>query len=129
MDKPIEEWLRRFRGMGPDKINNAWSAKAGDDLSWRHEAYFHAASAERMKLLGHMAIDLDDETRKSLCRQADSILKNLNRHLEDRPEQWGVIEAKAQETTQYYEKYGSRTARYYMFEQGMIDELGDKKAG
>ena len=127
MDKPIEEWLRRFRGMGPEKIVSAWSAKANEDLSWQEEANFHAAAAERMKQLGNMAVDLDEDTRISLCRQAMTILNRLQRCHADNPETLDLIEESVSRSTDYYQKFGTRTARYYMFEQGMIDELGDRK--
>jgi len=78
VDKTITEWGRRFRGMTPKETQQAWAAKAANDVSWAQESNFHAAAAERMKQLGNMAIDLDDDTRKDLCRQANDILARLN---------------------------------------------------
>ena len=127
MDKSIPEWQRRFRGMKPKDVENAWSAKAANDVSWTQECYFHAAAAERMKQLGNMAIDLDDDVRQKLCLQAKSILDRLQRHLSEEPEKLDVIRKHTAESDAYYAKFGTRTARYYMFEQGVISELGDRK--
>lgn len=97
MDKTIPEWLRRFRGMKPEQMYNAWESKAKVDLTWTQECNFHAAAAERMKQLGNMAIDLDDKTREKLCQQADDIIKQLQRHLKNKPEQLAEIDAAVQE--------------------------------
>ena len=127
MDKPIEEWLRRFRGMPAEQITDAWKAKASEDLSWTQEVNYHVAVAERMKQLGNMAIDLDDDTRKELCRQANSILSKLQKHLNDDPDRKKEIAGVIKKSDAYFKKYGSRTARYYMFEQGVINDLGDRR--
>ncbi|MEE9313320.1 MAG: hypothetical protein V3V02_01605 [Rhizobiaceae bacterium] len=127
MDKPISEWTKRFRGMPADQITESWKAKAADKLSWTLLANFHVAAAERMKQLGHMAIDLDEDTRLKLCREANSILSQLQRHLVDRPEQLAEIDEVVKKSDAYFDKYGSRTARYYMYEQGVINDLGDRR--
>lgn len=127
MDKPIEDWLHRLRGMDDQKIVSAWKARAKDDLTWQREANFHAAAAERMKQLGNMAIDLDDKVRLNLCRQAEAILDRLQRHLSETPDRFNAISSYADERDAYYQKYGTRTSRYYMFEQGLINELGDRQ--
>lgn len=127
VDKPIEEWKRRLKGMAPEKLKDAWSAKAHDDWSWTNEANFHVAAADRMKQLGNMAIDLDDDVRKDLCRQAQDILSRLQKHLHSKPDHLIEIQDFVEKSDAYFEKFGSRTARYYMFEQGVIDELGDRK--
>ncbi|MEM9733763.1 MAG: hypothetical protein AAF903_09820 [Pseudomonadota bacterium] len=129
MDKPIDEWLRRLRGMDDVRIIAAWEARAKEDLSWTQEPNFHAAAAERMKQLGNMGIDLDDDVRVTLCRKAQSILKRLKHYLRETPELFTPIGEHAQKQDAYYEEYGTRTARYYMFEQGMMDELGDRTLG
>lgn len=127
MDKPIDEWKRRFRGMPADQLQNAWSAKASSDLSWTQECNFHAAVAHRLKQLGNMSIDLDEDVRLKLCIQAESILERLHNHLRDQPEKLAVVKDSIAESDAYFKKFGSKTARYYMFEQGVIDELGDRK--
>ena len=127
MEKPIDEWLRRFRGMPADQITNAWKAKASEDLSWTQEVNYHVAAAERMKQLGNMAIDLDDDIRKDLCRQANSIIHRLQRHLEDEPDRLEEIADVVEKSNAYFKKFGSRTARYYMYEQGVINDLGDRR--
>ena len=80
MDKPIDEWKRRFRGMEPKALTHAWATRADDELSWTHECNFHAAVADRLKQIGNLAIDLDDDTRLKLCMQAKSILARLQNH-------------------------------------------------
>ncbi len=127
MDKPITEWSQRFRGMPPEQICNSWKAKAKDDLSWTLLANFHVAAAERMKMLGNMAIDLDDDVRKKLCRDANDILHRLRKHLSDQPDRLNEIEQVVSESDAYYQKYGTKTARYYMYEQGVINDLGDRR--
>lgn len=127
MDKPIDEWKRRFRGMPADQLQNAWSAKAASDLSWTQECNFHAAVAHRLQQLGNMSIDLDENVRHKLCIQAESILERLHNHLRDQPEKLAMVKESIAESDAYFKKFGSRTARYYMFEQGVIDELGDRK--
>ena len=52
MDKPIDEWKRRFRGMEPKTLHNAWSAKAEDEVTWTQQCNFHAAVAQRFKQIG-----------------------------------------------------------------------------
>lgn len=113
--------------MRPEQILKSWASKSADQTSWTEECNFHAAAAERMKLLGNMAIDLDDATRLKLCRQAQDIFKRLTAHLEDTPEKLDPIKSVREETDVYYQKFGTRTARYYMYEQGVIDEWGDQK--
>ncbi|MEL6783946.1 MAG: hypothetical protein AAFO61_05920 [Pseudomonadota bacterium] len=129
VDKPIEDWLRRLRGMDEQRIVAAWEARAKEDLSWTQEPNFHAAAAERMKQLGNMAIDLDDDVRVSLCRRAQSILKRLKHYLRETPELFTPIGEHADTQDDFYAEYGTRTARYYMFEQGVMDELGDRVIG
>ena len=126
LDKPISEWQRRLRGMSPDKLTDAWSAKAEVELTWTQEANFHVAAAERMKQLGNMAIDLDDATRLKLCRKANDILARLQAHLRDRPEHLAEIAGVIAHSNAYHSAFGTRTARYYMYEQGVIDILGDR---
>ncbi len=126
MDKPIEEWKRRFRGMEAATLRNAWSAKAKVDLSWTQECNFHAAVAHRLKQIGNMAIDLDEDARLELVIQANSILKRLRFDLRNEPEKLATVQASIADWDKYFAKFGSRTARYYMYEQGVIDELGDR---
>ena len=129
MDKPIDEWKRRFRGMEPETLTNAWSAKANDELSWKHECNFHAAVAHRLKQIGNMAIDLDDDTRHKLVVQATAITERLHNHLRDEPEKLATIQKSIADADAYFAKFGSKTARYYMYEQGVIDALGDRLIG
>jgi len=129
MGKPIEEWKRRFRGMDPDTLHNAWSVKAKDKLSWTEECNFHTAVAHRLKQIGNMAIDLDEDTRLKLCHQANVILNRLQNHLRSEPEKLATVQNSIAESESYFAKYGSKTARYYMYEQGVIDELGDRLIG
>ena len=129
MDKSIDEWKRRFRGMEPEQLKSAWSVKAKDDVSWKEECNFHAAVAYRLKQLGNMAIDLDEETRLKLCIQANAILERLTNHLQQEPEKLLPIQDSIAESDAYFEKFGTKTARYYMFEQGVIDEWGDRLLG
>ncbi|NKB52156.1 MAG: hypothetical protein GKR97_08040 [Rhizobiaceae bacterium] len=126
MDKPIEEWKRRFRGMEAITLLNAWSAKAEVDLSWTQECNFHAAVAHRLKQIGNMAIDLDEDVRLELVVHANSILNRLKFDLRNEPQKMAIVEASIAEWDGYFQKFGSRTARYYMYEQGVIDELGDR---
>ncbi len=113
--------------MPAKQITDAWKAKACEDLSWTQEVNYHVAAAERMKQLGNMAIDMDDDTRKELCRQANSILTKLQRHLDDEPERLKEIAKVVKKSDAYFKKFGSRTARYYMFEQGVINDMGDRR--
>ena len=126
MDKSIDEWKRRFRGMESAQLENAWQVKAADDVSWVEDCNFHAAVADRLKQLGHMAIDLDEKTRLKLCRRANDILAQLEKHLRDAPSKQENIAQWTADADAYYSKYGSKTARYYMYEQGVIDRLGDR---
>ena len=129
MDKPIEEWKRRFRGMEAVTLRNAWSVKAKDKLSWTEECNFHAAVAHRLKQIGNMAIDLDEDTRLALVVEADSILRRLQAGLRNEPGKLAKVRDSIADSDVYFTKFGSRTARYYMFEQGVIDELGDRLIG
>ena len=126
MDKPIEEWKRRFRGMEAETLKNAWSVKAKDDLSWTQECNFHVAVAHRLKQIGNMAIDLDEDSRLELVIEANSILDRLQAKLRNEPVKLAEVRESIAESDTYFTKFGSRTARYYMFEQGVIDELGDR---
>ena len=127
MDKPIDEWKRRFRGMPAEQLHNAWLAKAASDLSWTQECNFHAAVAHRLQQLGNMSIDLDEGMRHKLCVQAQSILERLHNHLSDKPEKLATVNESIAASDAYFKKFGSKTARYYMFEQGVIDEMGDRR--
>jgi hypothetical protein len=129
MDKPIDEWKRRFRGMEPEALQNAWSVKAKQDVSWTEECNFHAAVAHRFKQIGNMAIDLDEDTRLMLCQQANVILKRLQSHLRNEPEKLATVRKSIAESDKYFTKFGTKTARYYMYEQGVIDVLGDRMIG
>jgi len=129
VDKPIEEWKRRFRGMEAVTLRNAWSVKAKDKLSWTEECNFHAAVAHRLKQIGNMAIDLDEDTRLALVVEADSILRRLQAGLRNEPGKLAKVRDSIADSDVYFTKFGSRTARYYMFEQGVIDELGDRLIG
>ncbi len=126
MDKPVLEWQRRLRGMEPAPLKAAWQAKASHDLSWTEEANYHLAVAERMKQLGYLAIDLEDDVRTDLCRQANDIVNRLRRHLAEDVDKLEQIDSVIASSDVYYEKFGKRTARYYMYEQGVIDVLGDR---
>ncbi|MEM8749264.1 MAG: hypothetical protein AAGF28_03115 [Pseudomonadota bacterium] len=126
MEKPIDEWKKRLKGLGSEELTSVWEEKSSKELSWLEEINFHFAAAERMKQLGHMAIDLEDEARKRLCRQANYIVERLQEHLQDDEDRREKLNAIAAKSDAYYEKFGSKTARYYMFEQGVIDEFGDK---
>lgn len=129
MDKPISEWKRRFRGMEARALENAWSAKADDDVSWVQQSNFHAAVAQRFKQIGNMAIDLDEGERKTLCHRGNAILHRLELHLRGEPHKWAEVQQAVSEEDAYFAQYGSKTARYYMYEQGVIDELGDRQPG
>ena len=129
MDKPIAEWKRHLRGMEAEKLLKNWKMRAKSKISWVEECNYHVAAAERMKQLGNMAIDLDDDSRKNLCIQATEILEKLQDSLSDKPHKLAEIDEVASHSDAYYEKFGTRTARYYMYEQGVIDLLGDRKAG
>ena len=129
MDKPIAEWKRHLRGMEAEKLIKNWEIRAKSKISWTEECNYHVAAAERMKQLGNMAIDLDDEVRKKLCMQATEILEKLQDCLAEKPHKLAEIDEVACHSDAYYEKFGTKTARYYMYEQGVIDLLGDRKAG
>ena len=129
MDKPIEEWKRRFRGMEAETLRNAWSVKAKDAVTWTEECNFHAAVAHRFKQIGNMAIDLDEDARLSLVIEGEAILERLQKDLRNEPSKLAIIRDSVAESDVYFKKFGSRTARYYMFEQGVIDELGDRLIG
>lgn len=129
MEMPITEWKSRLRGMDVDALMKTWSERADDEVSWNSEINFHVAAAERMKQLGNMAIDLDDATRKKLQRQAEHILSRLERNLSDNPEHLAEVQEIVSHSEAYYAKYGRPTARHYMYEQGVIDLLGDRIAG
>ncbi len=126
LDKPIDEWKRRFRGMEPEQLLNAWSAKAKDRVSWSEDSNFHAAVAERFRQIGNMAIDLDEDQRLELCKRGNIILDRLQNVLKDEPSKLEPIRECVASSDAYFEKFGSRTARYYMYEQGVIDEWGDR---
>lgn len=128
VEKPIQEWKNRLRGLDAQPLIDAWRKRAGDSASWMDDVNFHVAAAERMKQLGFMAIDLDDDVRKVLNDQAHSILEKLQRQLHDDPERLAEIQEITSHSDAYYEKYGKLTARYYMYEQGIIDLLGDRIA-
>ncbi len=129
MDRPIAEWKQQLRGMDADQLMKTWEFRAKSKISWVEEGYYHAAAAERMKQLGNMAIDLDDDVRIELCNQATEILEKLQDSLAEKPEKLAEIDEMASHSDAYYEKFGTKTARYYMYEQGLIDLLGDRKAG
>ncbi len=129
MDRSVSEWQRRLRGMEPTPLTESWKAKANNEFSWTDESNYHLAVAERMKQLGYLAIDLDDEVRTTLCRQANDIINRLRRHLAEDIDKLEEIENVTESSNVYYEKFGKRTARYYMYEQGVIDILGDRLVG
>lgn len=129
MDKSVSEWQRRLRGMEPAPLMAAWKSKASSEHSWTDESNYHLAVAERMKQLGYLAIDLDDEVRKDLCRHANEIVARLQRHLAENVDKLEEIESVTESSNVYYEKFGKKTARYYMYEQGVIDILGDRLVG
>ncbi len=129
MDKPVSEWKKKLRGMCAKATEDAWRAKAGSDVSWKQEINFHVACAERMRQLGNMAIDIDEKLRKALCIQANEILARVEDELMSDGERLSEIEEMIQQSDAYYETYGTRTARYYMYEQGLIDVLGDRLDG
>ena len=129
MDRPIEEWKPRFRGMEPKALNKTWASRADDDMSWVHECNFHAAVADRLKQIGNLAIDIDDDARQKLCMQANSIVSRLQNHLRNEPAKLTTIQESIAASDEYFAKYGTKTARYYMYEQGVIDELGDRLMG
>ena len=128
MDKPLLEWERRLRGMDEVAVLDAWEKKSRDDSTWTREPRWYAAVAARMKQLGNMAIDLDDNTRKTLVRTAAEIVERLERQLEDgRAPLLNEIRDLHRERDEFDRKFGTKTARYYMYEQGVIDVLGDKQ--
>jgi len=126
MDKPIDEWQQRLRGMDADQLNQVWRSKADDEVSWREEANFHMAAAERMKLLGFMAADLDEDTRKKLRIQAQVILDQLNQQFDGNTIRTDEFRTVAEASDKYFAAFGTPTARHYMYEQGLIDLLGDR---
>ena len=129
MDRPIADWKSHMRGMDAEKLMKNWEMRSKSKISWTDECNYHFAAAERMKQLGNMAIDLDDEVRKRLCSQAMGILEKLQNSLADQPKKLTELEEISIHSDAYYEKFGTRTARYYMYEQGVIDLLGDRKVG
>ena len=72
------------------------------------------------------AIDLDEDARLKLCVQANSILQRLQNHLRNESEKLAIVQQSIAASDAYFAKFGSKTARYYMYEQGVIDELGDR---
>ncbi|EFL90371.1 hypothetical protein [Ahrensia sp. R2A130] len=128
MDKPLLEWQRRLRGMDEATLLEAWKKKSKDDGAWTREPGWFAVVAARMKQLGNMGIDLDDDTRKTLCRTAIEIINRLEHQLADaRAPLLNEIRDLHSERDEFDQKFGTKTARYYMYEQGIIDVLGDKQ--
>ena len=83
----------------------------------------------KFKQIGNMAIDLNEDERQSLCLRGNAIISRLQNHLRAEPEKWHVVAEAVLNDDEYFAKFGSKTARYYMFEQGIIDELGDRLNG
>jgi hypothetical protein len=64
-----------------------------------------------------------------MCRQANDIVNQLRRHLAEDIDKLEEIDNVTESSNVYYEKFGKKTARYYMYEQGVIDVLGDRLVG
>lgn len=126
VERPISEWQARLRGMNVDQLMNAWSAKADDAQSWRQEANFHLAVAERMKLLGFMSADLEKDERKNIRIQAADIIEKLQQIFANEPHRVEEFAVVTKASDDYYNAFGTPTARHYMYEQGIIDLLGDR---
>ncbi len=126
MDRSITDWQDRMRGLDADELRNSWEIRSKVDRSWQEETNYHFAVAERMKQLGNMAIDLDDKTRVKLCRQAEEIVEKLQQHMVSKPQKIAEMEKISKESDAYHKAFGTKTARYYMYEQGIIDLLGDR---
>lgn len=127
MERPYKEWVSRLRGTQPDALLAAWQVRARRTGTYEREAEYHLAVAERMRQLGNMAIDLDDKTRRHLCRQANEIVDRLTEALADDESRSSFMKRTVETSEAYFRDYGKKSARYYMYEQGLIDELGDRK--
>ena len=128
MDKPLLEWQRRLRGMDEATLLEAWKKKSQDKSAWTREPGWFAVAAARMKQLGNMGIDLDDDTRRTLCRTGAEIVDRLENQLtEAKASLRNEIRDLHAERDEFDQKFGTKTARYYMYEQGIIDVLGDKQ--
>lgn len=126
MQRAFEECERRLRGLDPSGLLRVWEARAKRDSTWLQESAFHLAAAERLKQIAHMGIDLDEEERRRLCRRADAILERLRRVSKGDPGKLEAMEEIVRRSDAYHRTYGAKSARHYMYEQGVIDALGDR---
>ena len=128
MERPYQEWVKRLRGTEPEPLLSAWQIRARCSGTFEREADYHLAVAERLRQLGNMAVDLDDQTRRDLCRQGNAIVDRLTEALGDDATRSTFVRETVEKSDAYFRDYGKKSARYYMYEQGVIDELGDRRS-
>ena len=124
MESAYEHWSRQLRGIAPDTLLQSWEVKSRSSASWTLDAAYHLAVAERFRRIGNMALDLSDIERQNMCRRGETILARLRAALADDPRRLAIVDAIVDRANNYYRTYGSRSARHYMFERGVIDSLG-----
>ncbi|MEL6920174.1 MAG: hypothetical protein AAFO77_04000 [Pseudomonadota bacterium] len=126
MDRPLSDWQHRLRGVPHTALLSMWAQSAQSKTSYLQQPNFHLAAAERMRRLAHMAIDLADDERIDLLARGEAILQSLvdtHRHDERFMRQLGDVKA---ENDRYFDRFGTKTARTYMYDQGLIDLVGDR---
>lgn len=115
-----------LRSMKPDEVGGAWSRGRDEGLVYWRQVNYQAATIDRLNQLGYLATGLDEGAREKCRGLAEAIAKHL-RSWDVDPRVLKLLDTAIKSSMEYYNFGGSSdTTRAYMFENGMIDELGAK---
>ncbi|MEL6746073.1 MAG: hypothetical protein AAFO68_11515, partial [Pseudomonadota bacterium] len=96
--------------------------------SYLQEPNYHIAVAERMRNLAYMSIDLEDDLRLELRERGNAILAAVRDIHAENGKLVRLLDETRTKSDAYFDKYGSKTARTYMYERGLISLSGDRMA-
>jgi len=126
MDRSFFEWKAKLSGVKAQDLLSSWAKRVQISSSYLQEPNYHIAVAERMRNLAYMSIDLDDPSRLELLQRGDGILSAVRAtHAANEKMVRRLDEIRA-ESDRYFARFGSKTARTYMYERGLISLEGDR---
>jgi len=128
MERSLSEWKIKLRGVAPQDLLSAWSKRVQVSTSYLQEPNYHIAVAERMRNLAYMAIDMDDDLRIELRERGDAILSAVRDTHKENDKLIDQLDEAREKSDRYFEKYGTKTARTYMYDRGLINLEGDRLA-
>ncbi|MEO0545760.1 MAG: hypothetical protein AAF035_02320 [Pseudomonadota bacterium] len=128
MERSLSDWNEKLRGTAAQDLLSSWSKRVQVSTSYLQEPNYHIAVAERMRNLAYMSIDLEDDLRLELRERGNAILAAVRDIHAENGKLVRLLDETRTKSDAYFDKYGSKTARTYMYERGLISLSGDRMA-